>query len=94
MSFTDEITLRIGGTSFKVRRLTIAEIRQARVDWQGGKECMDEEYERLVQSHVTLADGKKFDPSALSLPQMQKLVSELVGIPEGSGLTDFIGLLC
>ncbi len=94
MNFTDEITLRIGGTSFKVRRLTIAEIRQARVDWQGGKECLDEEYERLVKSHVTLADGKPFDPSALSLPQMQKLVSELVGIPEGSGLTDFIGLLC
>lgn len=92
--FTDTTTLHLGETTLKIRRLTLAEIRQARVDWQSGKECLDEECVRLVKSHVTLADGSPLDPDTLSLPQMQKLVVELVGIPEGSGISDFIGLLC
>ena len=93
--FCDETTVRFGDVALKVRRLTVAEIRSARVAFQGGKGCLDEEYDRLLREHVTKADtGEPIDPSELSLPQMQKLVSELVGIPEGSGISDFIGLLC
>lgn len=92
--FCDETIVRFGDVKLKVRRLTVAEIRSARVAFQGGKECLDEEYDRLLREHVTGEDGNPIDPDGLSLPQMQKLVSELVGIPEGSGISDFIGLLC
>lgn len=92
--FSDTSILRLGDVSLKVRRLTVAEIRAARVRWQGGKELVDEEYERIIREHVRTADGKEIDPASLSLPQMQRLVSEIVGIPEGSRLSDFIGLLC
>ncbi len=92
--FTDEVNITVGGVPLKVRRLTTAEIKAARVRWQGGKELLDEEYDRIIREHVTTTDGKELDPSELSLPQMQKLVSEIVGIPEGCRLSDFIGLLC
>ena len=78
----------------KVRLLTIAEIRAARVRWQGGKELIDDEYDAIIREHVRKDDGSEVDPSELSMPQMQKLVSEIVGIPEGCRLSDFIALLC
>lgn len=93
--FCDEVDISLGGVKLKVRRLTVAEIRQARLAWQTGAEtAIDEAYTKLLESHVTLDDGSKLDPTQLSLPQTQKLVAELVGIPEGSGISDFIGLLC
>lgn len=92
--FCDETTLRLGDVTLKVRRLTVAEIRAARVRWQGGKELIDDEYDAIVREHVRKDDGSEIDPSELSMPQMQKLVSEIVGIPEGCRLSDFIGLLC
>ena len=92
--FCDRTTLRLGEVTVKIRRLTVAEIRAARVSFQGGRELADDEYDKLIREHVTLQSGDPVDPAELSLPQMQKLVSELVGIPEGSGISDFIGLLC
>ena len=92
--FCDESTLKLGDVTLKVRRLTVAEIRAARVRWQGGKELIDDEYDDIIRKHVRKDDGSEIDPSELSMPQMQKLVSEIVGIPEGCRLSDFIGLLC
>lgn len=92
--FGDHAQLKIAGVELKVRRMTVAEIRAARVRWQGGKELIDDEYDRIIREHVETADGKEIDPSDLSLPQMQQIVSEIVGIPEGNRLSDFIGLLC
>jgi hypothetical protein len=92
--FGDHAQLKIAGVELKVRRMTVAEIRAARVRWQGGKELIDDEYDRIIREHVETADGKEIDPSNLSLPQMQRIVSEIVGIPEGNRLSDFIGLLC
>ena len=92
--FCDETTLKLGDVTLKVRRLTVAEIRSARVRWQGGKELIDDEYDTIIREHVKKEDGSDIDPSELSMPQMQKLVSELVGIPDGCRLSDFIGLLC
>ena len=92
--FGDHAQLKIAGVELKVRRMTVAEIRAARVRWQGGKELIDDEYDRIIREHVETADGKEIDPSSLSLPQMQRIVSEIVGIPEGNRLSDFIGLLC
>lgn len=92
--FGDHAQLKIAGVELKVRRMTVAEIRAARVRWQGGKELIDDEYDRIIREHVETADGKEIDPSDLSLPQMQRIVSEIVGIPEGNRLSDFIGLLC
>ena len=92
--FCDETTLKLGDVTLKVRRLTVAEIRSARVRWQGGKELIDDEYDTIIREHVKKEDGSDIDPSELSMPQMQKLVSEIVGIPEGCRLSDFIGLLC
>lgn len=92
--FGDHAQLKIAGVELKVRRMTVAEIRAARVRWQGGKELIDDEYDRIIREHVETVDGKEIDPSGLSLPQMQRIVSEIVGIPEGNRLSDFIGLLC
>ena len=49
---------------------------------------------RMTYGGIRMPDGKEIDPSGLSLPQMQRIVSEIVGIPEGNRLSDFIGLLC
>ena len=92
--FGDHAQLKIAGVELKVRRMTVAESRAARVRWQGGKELIDDEYDRIIREHVETVDGKEIDPSGLSLPQMQRIVSEIVGIPEGNRLSDFIGLLC
>lgn len=92
--FCDSVKVKLGDTTVTVRRLTVAEIKTARCDFLSGKDAIDESYDKLLREHVTLEDGSALDPSVLSLPQTQKLVSELVGIPEGSGISDFIGLLC
>jgi DNA repair ATPase RecN len=55
----------------------------------------DENLASIVENTTTtLEDGSKIDIESLSLPQMQTLIKEMVGIPEGSGISDFIGLLC
>lgn len=92
--FCDSVKIQLGDTTVNVRRLTVAEIKSARLAFSSGKDAVDESYDKLLREHVTLEDGSMLDPSELSLPQTQKLVSELVGIPEGSGISDFIGLLC
>lgn len=92
--FCDSVKVKLGDVTVNVRRLTVAEIKSARIAFLSGKEAIDDSYDKLLRDHVTLEDGSALDPSELSLPQTQKLVSELVGIPEGSGISDFIGLLC
>ena len=62
--FCDQTTLRLGDVTLKVRRLTVAEIRAARVRWQGGKELIDDEYDAIVlccgasQPRDIKADGR------------------------------------
>ena len=49
--FCDETTLKLGDVTLKVRRLTVAEIRAARVRWQGGKELIDDaSFDKVVES--------------------------------------------
>ena len=89
------VTVRLeGGVAVKVRRLTLKEIRAARVSFQAGKDLLDPEYDALVREHVTRDDGQPLDPEELTLSDLQKVVVEMAGIPEGSGIADFIGLLC
>jgi hypothetical protein len=92
--FCDEVTVDIGGMKIIVRRLTVKELRESREIFAEGKECLDEAYTRLIAEHCSTADGKPIDAAELSLPQLQKLAKELAGVPEGSPLSDFIGLLC
>jgi len=92
--FCDEVEVDIGGVKVLVRRLTVKELRENRAIFAEGKECLDETYTRLIAEHCKTADGKPIDAAELSLPQLQKLAKELAGVPEGSPLSDFIGLLC
>ena len=91
--FCDETTIDIGGEKVTVRRMTVKELRESREIFAEGKECLDEAYTRLIAEHCKTADGKSVDASSLSLVQLQKLARELAGVPEGSPLSDFIGLL-
>jgi hypothetical protein len=91
--FCDEVEVDIGGVKVLVRRLTVKELRENRAIFAEGKECLDETYTRLIAEHCKTADGKPIDAAELSLPQLQKLAKELAGVPEGSPLSDFIGLL-
>ena len=88
------VTVRLSGCTVKVRRLTLKEIRAARVSFQAGKDLLDPEYDALVREHVTTEAGDPLDPETLTLEDLQKVVVEMAGIPEGSGISDFIGLLC
>ena len=92
--FCDKATIDIGGVKVTVKRLTVKELRESREIFAEGKECLDEAYTRLIAEHCKTADGKPIDAAELSLPQLQKLAKELAGVPEGSPLSDFIGLLC
>ena len=92
--FCDEVTVDIGGVKVLVKRLTVKELRESRAVFATGTECLDEAYTRLIAEHCKAADGKPIDAAELSLPQLQKLAKELAGVPEGSPLSDFIGLLC
>lgn len=90
----DVITVKLGDETVTVRRLTVREIRESREIFAQGAECLDEAYVRLVAEHCTTSDGKPLDATELSLPQLVKLAKEMAGVPEGSPLSDFIGLLC
>lgn len=95
MGIADDIThVKLNGTTVVVKRLTIAEIREAAKLFASGKTSADGSHDELLRSHVQLEDGAPLDPESLTLSQAQKLVSAMVGIPEGSGVSDFIGLLC
>lgn len=91
--FCDEAKVKLGDVTLIVRRLTVSELKSARLSFRAGG-AVDDEYSELLKSHVRMEDGSDFDPSQLSIPQTQTLVKELVGIPEGSGISDFIALLC
>lgn len=92
--FCDEVTVDVGGVKVLVKRLTVKELRESRAVFATGTECLDEAYTRLIAEHCSTADGKPIDAAELSLPQLQQLAKELAGVPEGSPLSDFIGLLC
>lgn len=91
--FADEIDLKIGETTVHVKRLTLREIRAERALFAEGKVDLGQAYDDIIREHVTVG-GKPIDPEDLTLKQQQTIVAELVGIPEGSGISDFIGLLC
>lgn len=91
--FCDYANVKIGDETVKVKRLTVAELRKSREIFAEGKECLDEAYTRLIAEHCTTADGKPLDATLLSMPQLQTIAKELAGVPEGSPLSDFIGLL-
>lgn len=90
--FADCFTLKLGEVTVKGRRLTLREIQESRADLLGGRLDV-EKCVGLIASHVTLADGDKFDPYDLTPGQLRKLVGELVLPEEGRGISDFIGLL-
>lgn len=94
--FCDEVEVDIGGVKVLVKRLTVKELRESRAVFATGTECLDETYTRLIAEHCTLAEGEGGPVNAeeLSLRQLQMLAKELAGVPEGSPLSDFIGLLC
>ena len=92
--FCDEVEVDIGGEKVLVKRLTVKELRENRAIFAEGKECLDEAYTKLIAEHCKAADGEPIDAAELSLPQLQQLAKELAGVPEGSPLSDFIGLLC
>ena len=92
--FCDYATVKLGEETVKVKRLTISEIRKSREIFAEGKECLGEAYIKLIAEHCTDAEGKPIDATALSMPQLQTLAKELAGVPEGSPIGNFIGLLC
>lgn len=91
--FCDKVTVKLDGVAVTVTRLTVKEIRENRAIFAEGRECLDEAYTKLVADHCKTADGEPVDAAALSLPQLTKLAKEMAGVPEGSPLSDFIGLL-
>lgn len=91
--FCDTTTVKLGDEQVRIKRLTVGELRESRALFAEGKECLDEAYTRMVEAHCTTADGRPVDAAALSLPQLQALAREMAGVPEGSPLSDFIGLL-
>lgn len=91
--FCDQVQVDLGGVKVDVRRMTVKELRESREIFAEGKECLDEAYTRLIAEHCKTSDGKPIDAGELSLVQLQKLAKELAGVPEGSPLSDFIGLL-
>ena len=92
--FCDEVEVKLGDAAVKVKRLTVAELRKSREIFAEGKECLEDAYTQLIATHCRTADGNPVDATELSLPQLQTLAKELAGVPEGSPLSDFIGLLC
>jgi hypothetical protein len=92
--FCDEIKVKIGDETITVKRMTVKELRESREIFAEGKECLDDAYTRLIAEHCKTADGKPVNAEELSLRQLQTLAKELAGVPEGSPLSDFIGLLC
>lgn len=92
---TDVVNIDLGGSTVRVRRLTLGEIREDRsLVASGDFALVDEAREKMIADHVTMADGSPLKTEDLSLPQMRKLMTALVGLPDEGGLSDFIGLLC
>ena len=91
--FADVFTVRLGETEVKGRRLTIKELQDSRELMAEGRLDIEKSVE-VIKGHVTLADGKTFDPYELSPGQMRTLIAELVLPKEGRGIADFIGTLC
>lgn len=91
--FADIVTLKLGETQLKVKRLTLKEIKETHALFSSSGATFDDDCQRLIRSHVTDSEGKAIDPEELSLAQVRELMRELTGIPEGSPLSDFIGLL-
>jgi hypothetical protein len=90
--FCDVVQLKLGDQTAKIRRLTIGEIRSGKYEVGDGVPFGDK-LDDVIRSHVTTADGKPLDVAELSIPQMRQVVNALVGPPEDSPLSDFIGLL-
>ena len=91
-TFADYFSIKLGEVTVKGRRLTVREIRECHADLFADQLEVDKCVE-VIKGHVTLADGKAFDPYELTPGQMRKLVGELVMPEEGRGISDFIGLL-
>ena len=91
--FCDKVEVDIGGVKVLVKRLTVKELRESREIFAEGKECLDEAYTKLIAEHCKTVDGKPVNAEELSIRQLQTLAKELAGVPEGSPLSDFIGLL-
>ena len=91
--FADVFRLKLGDVAVKGRRLTIKELRE---NWSALMEGRLDVAAalRIVREHVTLENGKKFDPEDVSMDQLRKLIAELTLPEEGRGISDFIGLLC
>lgn len=90
-SFADYFTLKLGEAVVKGRRLTLKEIREHGVEFAQGALDVEKTLE-IIASHVTLADGSKFDPLELSEAQARQLLAEMVLPKEGRQISDFIGL--
>ena len=90
--FADYFTLKLGDVTVKGRRLSLKEIQENRNALLGGTldaaKCVE-----LIETHVKLESGDKFDPYDLTPGQLRKVVAELVLPEEGRGIADFIGLL-
>ena len=91
--FADYFTLKLGDAEVKGRRLTVKELQNSRELLAEGRLDIEKSVE-VIKAHVTLADGKPFDPYDLSPGQMRTLIAELVLPKEGRGISDFIGMLC
>lgn len=91
--FADYFTLKLGDTTVKGRRLTIKEMRSNWHALMNGGIDVDTAV-KLIRDHVTLENGKAFDPEELTNSQFSNLIAELTLPKEGRGISDFIGLLC
>lgn len=91
--FADVFRLKLGDVAVKGRRLTIKELRENWSALMEGRLDVDAAL-RIVREHVTLENGKKFDPEDVSMDQLRRLIAELTLPEEGRGIADFIGLLC
>lgn len=90
--FCDVVQIKLGEQAVTIHRLTIGEIRSGKYSLGPGVPFGDN-LDAVIRSHVKTADGKPLDVAELSIPQMRQVVNALVGPPEDSPLSDFIGLL-
>ena len=91
--FCDSTEITIGSERVIVTRMTRDELIMHREIFAQGKECLDDRFSKLIATHCKMADGKPVPVGELSLPQLIKLCKEIAGVPEGSPLSDFIGLV-
>jgi hypothetical protein len=93
MSYADYTTHKLGETKVKVRRLTLGEVRENYSYFAAKGAMVDDDALKLIERNVTTMDGGKIAVDDLSLSQLRDLMLKMVGIPEESPLSDFIGLL-